>query len=130
MSVRLSPDTLDEIAARGVAVPTYDRAGITAGIVHFGVGGFHRAHQAMVIDRLLPPGEARDFAICGVGVLEQDRRMAEVMDAQGGLYTLVLKHPDGSREARVIGSIVDYLLAVDDPEAVIEKMASPETRIV
>lgn len=128
--VVLSPDTLDAVAATGVAVPTYDREGLTAGIVHFGVGGFHRAHQAMVIDRLLAAGEARDFAICGVGVLEQDRRMKEVMDAQGGLYTLVLKHPDGRREARVVGSIVEYLLAVDDPEGVIEKMASPETRIV
>ncbi|MGU3409620.1 mannitol dehydrogenase family protein [Microbacterium sp. M1A1_1b] len=130
MPVRLSPDALDEIAATGIAVPTYDRAGITAGIVHFGVGGFHRAHQAMVIDRLLQQGKARDFGICGVGVLEQDRRMAEAMAAQGGLYTLVLKHPDGTRDARVIGSIVDYLLAVDDPEAVIAKMASPDTKIV
>ncbi|MBF4601596.1 mannitol dehydrogenase family protein [Frigoribacterium sp. VKM Ac-1396] len=128
--VVLSPDTLDAVATTGVAVPGYDRTGLTAGIVHFGVGGFHRAHQAMVIDRLLAAGEARDFAICGVGVLEQDRRMKEVMDAQGGLYTLVLKHPDGRREARVIGSIVEYLLAVDDPEGVVEKMASPETRIV
>src|SRR4051812_49722514 len=128
MPVRLSPETLDEIAASGVAVPTYDRAGITAGIVHFGVGGFHRAHQAMVIDRLLQRGEAREYGICGVGVLEQDRRMAEAMRTQDGLYTLVLKHPDGTREARVIGSIVDYLLAVDDPDAVVEKMASPETK--
>ncbi|TDX74950.1 mannitol 2-dehydrogenase [Rathayibacter sp. PhB151] len=120
----------DEWAHPKVPVPTYDRHGLTAGIVHFGVGGFHRAHQAMVIDRLLAQGEARDFAICGVGVLEQDRRMKQVMDAQDGLYTLVLKHPDGTREARVIGSIIEYLLAVDDPEAVIEKMASPSTRIV
>lgn len=126
----LSPDTLDAVAATGVPVPSYDRTGLTAGIVHFGVGGFHRAHQAMVVDRLLAEGKARDFAICGVGVLEQDRRMKEVMDAQGGLYTLVLKHPDGRREARVIGSIVEYLLAVDDPEGVVEKMASPETKIV
>ena len=47
------------------------------------------------------------------------------MAEQGGLYTLVLKHPDGTRESRVVGSIVDYLLAVDDPDAVVEKMASP-----
>ncbi len=65
-------------------------------IVHFGVGGFHRAHQAMVLDRLLQRGEAREYGICGVGVLEQDRRMAAAMDEQGGLYTLVLKHPDGT----------------------------------
>ncbi len=133
---RLAPaplrnDTLPVIAAGGhVAVPEYDRTGLVAGIVHFGVGGFHRAHQAMVVDRLLARGEARDFAICGVGVLEQDRRMKDVMAAQNGLYTLVLKHPDGSREARVIGSIVDYLLAPDDPDAVVERMSRPEVRIV
>lgn len=126
----LSPDTLDAVAATGVPVPGYDRTGLTAGIVHFGVGGFHRAHQAMVVDRLLAEGKARDFAICGVGVLEQDRRMKEVMDAQGGLYTLVLKHPDGRREARVIGSILEYLFAPDDRTAVVEKMADPATKIV
>ncbi len=130
MPVRLSPETLDQIAESGVAVPTYDRDGITTGIVHFGVGGFHRAHQAMVLDRLLQRGEAREYGICGVGVLEQDRRMAAAMDEQGGLYTLVLKHPDGTRESRVVGSIVEYLLAVDDPDAVVEKMAHPDTRIV
>ncbi len=130
MPVRLSPETLDQIAASGVAVPTYDRDGITTGIVHFGVGGFHRAHQAMVLDRLLQRGEAREYGICGVGVLEQDRRMAAAMDEQGGLYTLVLKHPDGTRESRVVGSIIEYLLAVDDPDAVVEKMAHPDTRIV
>lgn len=127
----LRDDTLAAIAAVGeVAVPEYDRSGLVAGIVHFGVGGFHRAHQAMVVDRLLARGEARDFAICGVGVLEQDRRMKDVMAAQNGLYTLVLKHPDGSREARVIGSIIDYLLAPDDPDAVVERMSRPEVRIV
>lgn len=123
--------TLQAIGERGrVEVPTYDRDGLTAGIVHFGVGGFHRAHQAMVVDRLLAEGKARDFAICGVGVLPQDACMRDVMAAQDGLYTLELKHADGSREARVIGSIVDYLFAPDDPEAVVERMASAEVRIV
>ena len=130
---KLSNQTLPEIAAAGlVSVPGYDRSTVTAGIVHFGVGGFHRAHQAMVIDDLLGAGAAgsAEWGICGVGVLEQDRRMKQVMDDQDGLYTLVLKHPDGHREARVIGSIVEYLLAVDDPDAVVEKMASPDIRIV
>jgi mannitol 2-dehydrogenase len=131
VTVTLNEKALASIAAEGiVAVPTYDRSGLAVGIVHFGVGGFHRAHQAMVIDKLLERGEARDFAICGVGVLPQDRHMAEVMAAQDGLYTLVLKHPDGTREARVIGSIVDYRFAPDDPAAVVELMASPQVRIV
>lgn len=129
--VALTAEALERIGAHpGVEVPEYERDGIVAGIVHFGVGGFHRAHQAMVVDRLLRAGLGRDFGICGVGVLPQDRRMADVMREQDGLYTLVLKHPDGTREARVIGSIVDYLFAPDDPEAVIERMASPAVRIV
>src|SRR5690606_17770460 len=70
------------------------------------------------------------WAICGVGVLPHDARMRDALMSQDGLYTLVLKHPDGTLEGRVIGSIVDFLLAPDDPEAVIEKMASPQIRIV
>ena len=111
-------------------VPAYDRATLRTGIVHFGVGGFHRAHEAMYLDRLMAAGTALDWAICGVGVMPADRRMAEVMHAQDGLYTLVVKAPDGTLEARVIGSIKEYLFAPDDPEAVIEKMAGPEVRIV
>ena len=129
-AVRLSTATLETIGGRGIPVPGYDRAGLVTGIVHLGVGGFHRSHQAMVVDRLLSAGQARDFAICGVGVLEQDRRMAAVMAEQDCLYTLVAKHPDGSREARVIGSIVDYLFAPDDPDLVVERLASADTRIV
>jgi mannitol 2-dehydrogenase len=103
---------------------------VRAGIVHFGVGGFHRAHQAMYLDRLMNDGQALDWGICGVGVLPQDRRMHEVMQAQDCLYTLVIKHPDGTLEPRVIGSIIDYLFAPDDPEAVLSRMTDPATRIV
>lgn len=114
----------------GVPGPTYDRAAIVPGIVHIGVGAFHRAHQAMYVDRLLTEGKAREWGICGVGVLESDRTMKDALVAQDGLYTLVVKHPDGTYEPRVIGSIVEYLLVPDDPDAVIEKMAAPSTRIV
>jgi mannitol 2-dehydrogenase len=114
----------------GVARPAYDRSGLTAGIVHFGVGGFHRAHQAMVIDDLLAQGGHRDWAICGVGVLPADQRMRDALRAQDGLYTLVEKAPDATWSARVIGSIIDYLYAPDDPELVLERLANPSTRIV
>ena len=110
--------------------PGYDRDLVTPGVVHFGVGGFHRAHQAMYLDRLMNQGQALDWGICGVGVMPADRKMKEVLDAQDGLYTLVLKHSDGTYEPRVIGSIVAYLFAPDDPDAVIEKMADPAIRIV
>jgi mannitol 2-dehydrogenase len=125
----LNAETLSQLPA-GLAVPSYDRGALRTGIVHFGVGGFHRAHQAMYLDRLMNDGKALDWAICGVGVMPADRRMQQVLDAQNGLYTLVVKAPDGSLDARVIGSIKEYLFAPDDPDAVIEKMASPEIRIV
>jgi mannitol 2-dehydrogenase len=114
----------------GVAGPQYDRGSLRTGIVHFGVGGFHRAHEAMYLDRLMNDGKALDWAICGVGVMPADQRMRDVLTAQDGLYTLVVKAPDGTLDARVIGSIKEYLYAPDDPDAVIEKMASPDIKIV
>jgi mannitol 2-dehydrogenase len=125
----LNARTLAYLSDR-LPVPAYDRDLVTPGVVHFGVGGFHRAHQAMYHDRLMNQGTAQDWGICGVGVMPADRRMQQALDAQDGLYTLVLKHGDGTYEPRVIGSIVQYLFAPDDPEAVIEKMAAPSTRIV
>ena len=116
--------------AGAVPGPTYDRGRVTTGVVHFGVGGFHRAHQAMYHDRLLNQGEALDWGICGVGVMPADRRMKEALEAQDHLYTLVVKHADGTYEPRVIGAITEYLFAPDDPEAVIEKLAAEATRIV
>ncbi|MEP6852747.1 MAG: mannitol dehydrogenase family protein [bacterium] len=111
-------------------VPTYRREDVRVGIVHVGVGGFHRAHEAMYVDRLMNGGEGLDWGICGVGVLPGDAAMRDALTAQDGLYTLVIKQPDGSLAPRVIGSIVEYLLLGDDPEAVIEKMAAETTRIV
>jgi len=125
--MKLSSSTLAQIP---ISKPSYDRDEIGIGIVHFGVGGFHRAHQAMYVDRLLEKGSANEWGICGVGVLPADRKMADVLEEQDGLYTLLLENPDGSRDARVIGSIVDYRYAPDDPEAVIELLAAPTTRIV
>ncbi len=121
--------TLAEGSER-LATPRYDRAGLTAGVVHFGVGGFHRAHQAMYHDVLMNDGEAHDWAICGVGLLPADERMRDVLTAQGGLYTLMVKHADGTVEARVIGSLVEYLFAPDDPDAVLERLADEAIRIV
>ncbi|MTA92438.1 MAG: mannitol dehydrogenase family protein, partial [Actinobacteria bacterium] len=92
----LKSETISEVSAQ-VSVPNYNRAELKTGIVHFGVGGFHRAHMAMAIDRLLNQGLAKDWAICGVGLLENDKKMRDVMKEQDCLYTLVLKHPDGRR---------------------------------
>jgi len=126
---RLSQSTLDDLD-ESVGIPGYDRTQVTRGIVHFGVGGFHRAHEAMYTDLVLAEGGDLSWGICGVGVLEHDRRIVETLNDQDGLYTLVQKHPDGQLESRVIGSIIEMLFAPDDPQAVIDAMADERTRIV
>jgi mannitol 2-dehydrogenase len=126
---RLGATSLRSLAA-SVAVPAYDRAAVRVGVVHLGVGGFHRSHQAMYLDRLMNQGAGLDWGICGVGVLPADAAMRDVLTAQDCLWTLVVRHADGSLDARVIGSMVEYLLAPDDPDAVVERMADPAVRIV
>ncbi len=113
-----------------VAQPEYRREDLRIGVVHIGVGNFHRAHQAMYLDRLLNGGEAADWAICGVGLLPFDGRVRDALRGQGMRYTLVERSPDGAAAARSIASIVDFLYAPDDPEAVFERLADPGTRIV
>ncbi len=127
----LSTATLDSLR---IPTPSYDRAAARVGIVHFGFGNFHRAHQAMYLDRLMEAGSttgaALDWAISGVGVLPQDAAMRDAMRAQDCLYTLVLRHPDGSLEPRVVGSAVEYLYGPDDAAAVLARLTSPSVRIV
>jgi mannitol 2-dehydrogenase len=127
--VALSQATLGELAEE-VGRPAYDRSKVTASIVHFGVGGFHRAHEAMYLDTLMDDGKALEWGLCGVGALPQDRTIIDTLRQQDGLYTLVVKHPDGRREPRVIGSIVEVLFAPDDPQAVVDRLADDQTRIV
>jgi len=119
--------TVDSLS---VPVPGYDRSSVSVGIVHFGVGGFHRAHQAMYLDSLMEQGQALDWGICGVGVMPFDLKVRDALVPQDCLYTLVLKDSQGEWTPKVIGSIVSYLYAPDDPDAVIERMADPATRIV
>ena len=114
----------------GIGAPGYDRSGLATGIVHIGVGNFHRSHQAAYIDRLLASGGHRAWGICGVGLLPSDARVRDALRTQDGRYTLVLKHPDGTLEPHVIGSVCDFLFAPDDPWAVVDRLADPSTRIV
>src|SRR5215203_4232694 len=120
----------DNLGSLSVPVPSYDRSQVKVGIVHFGVGGFHRAHQAMYLDSLMEQGQALDWGICGVGVMPFDLKVRDALVPQDCLYTLVLKDSQGEWTPKVIGSIVSYLYAPDDPDAVIERMADPATRIV
>ena len=123
----LSSATLTTLSA---STPTYDREAASVGIVHFGFGNFHRSHVAMYLDRLMETGVGLDWGICGVGVLEQDAAMRDVMRAQDCLFTLVVRHPDGSLEPRVVGSVLEYLYGPDDAAAVHQRLDDPAVRIV
>nr|WP_320016731.1 mannitol dehydrogenase family protein [uncultured Desulfobacter sp.] len=127
--IKLKQENLPLLAER-IPCPSYDRSKLTAGIVHIGVGGFHRSHEAYYIDALMNKSDASGWGICGVGLLEGDRKMHDILKAQDFLYTMIVKHPSGKVETRVIGSLIDFLLGCDNPDNVIERMASVETRIV
>tara|TARA_R110002096_G_scaffold318022_10_gene512434 strand:- start:5367 stop:6863 length:1497 start_codon:yes stop_codon:yes gene_type:complete len=113
-----------------VARPEYDRSAVTPGIIHIGVGGFHRSHEAYYTDRLLEQSGSTDWGICGVGIREADHKIADVLKRQDYLYTLIVKHPNGECENRVIGSLVDFMLGDKDPAAVTDRMAAETTKIV
>lgn len=125
--MQLSPRTLDRLDPR-VAVPSYDRAALARSIVHLGVGGFHRSHLATYVDELARAGYV-DWGIVGAGVLPGDASMAEALDAQGGLYTLVTRGAD-EVQVRVVGSLVDYVHAHPDLTPLVDRIADPATRIV
>jgi mannitol 2-dehydrogenase len=109
--------------------PVYDRSALVQHTVHIGVGGFHRAHQAVYLDDLLTLDKEPRWGECGIGVLESDARMRDALVGQDCLYTVVEKSAQ-SQAARVIGSIADYIYAPENRERVLEKMAAEETRIV
>jgi mannitol 2-dehydrogenase len=125
--IPIRTSNLDAIRARGVPVPQYDRPALVPRILHVGVGGFHRAHMALYSDDVAAGGS--NWGIHGVGLLDGDRRMADVLEAQDHLYTLIERDSDGSRP-RVVGSIVDYTLAADDPRTFASHVADPNLAIL
>lgn len=125
--VRLSEATLAKLPAE-VQVPTYRREHLTLSIVHIGVGGFHRAHQAVYLENLLN-ARGTSWGECGVGLLPQDARMKEALHSQQNLYTVFTRGKD-VQSAQVVGAITKYLYATESAEAVLEQIAGPETRIV
>ena len=111
----------------GVAGPAYDRSALQAGILHVGVGNFHRAHMQVYLDRLFGMGRDHDWAIRGAGVRPADAQMRDRLLAQDCLTTVVELDPSGLT-ARVIGSMIDFVPV--EAEAVIAAMADPAIRIV
>jgi mannitol 2-dehydrogenase len=125
--LELSPGTLAHVAARGLAVPRYDRHSLRQRIVHIGVGGFHRAHLAVYTHELAAEGS--DWGIRGLGLLEADAAMASALGPQHGLYTAI-ERGDGEPAAEVIGSLVAYEHAADRTDEVVDRLAEPGVAIV
>ena len=126
MAMRLNQAALNCLPA-AVSVPQYDRTDVTAGILHIGVGNFHRAHQAVYLDRLFNRGRDHDWGIIGAGIKSFDATMREGLAAQDWLSTVIELDPQGYT-ARVIGPMIDF--AEIDPRRLVEILSRPEIRIV
>ncbi|WP_162252157.1 mannitol dehydrogenase family protein [Caulobacter sp. Root487D2Y] len=111
-------------AIPGVALPAYDRDKVTVGVVHFGPGAFHRAHQAFYFDQLLATDPR--WGICAVSLKSPGVR--DALQPQDGLYTLA--QLDAETTFRVVGSILEVLVAPEDPPSVFARLAAPATRMV
>lgn len=127
--MKLNKSNLHRLAPE-VQLPAYSLNDTRQGIAHIGVGGFHRAHQAYYTDALMNTGQALDWAICGVGLRAEDRRARDDLKEQDYLFTLFELGDSDDTEVRVIGAIRDMLLAEDGAQALIDKLADPQIRIV
>ena len=128
MSIALSLGSLEDIP-RSVGRPDYRRDQLSPGIVHIGVGNFHRAHMARYMDDLFAKGLDHDWAILGAGVRPGDAVMRAKLEAQDWLTTTVELGPDSMR-AQVIGSMVGFVPVEADNQALIQAMSDPAIRIV
>jgi mannitol 2-dehydrogenase len=110
-----------------VSTPSYDRTALRPGIVHIGVGGFHRSHQAVYLDRLAEAGVSDEWGILGVGLRSGGAR-AELL-RQNCLYSVLERSPEGDH-ARVVGSLLDYLYVPAEPGRALAALTSSETKVV
>lgn len=126
MAIELNTSALAQLPDT-IGTPSYDRSALTAGILHVGIGNFHRAHMAVYLDRLFALGESHDWALCGAGVRAGDATMRDRLAKQDWLTTVVELDPSGLT-AQVVGSMIDFVEV--DPAITIAKMADPAIKIV
>ncbi|WP_409526403.1 mannitol dehydrogenase family protein [Nitrincola sp. MINF-07-Sa-05] len=127
--MKLSSATLADLP-EGVIRPEYPRNETSIGMVHIGVGGFHRAHQAIYTEQLLNLGHATQWRICGAGVRSADKAMKDALAAQDYLYTLCELDESDNTAIQIVGAIADFLLVDEDHQALLDRLSSPDTRIV
>ena len=129
---RLNPLSLRATVPAAVAHPRYDRAALEPGIVHLGIGAFMRAHLAVATDSAIHATGDLRWGIVGVSLRQADTR--DALAPQGGLYTVCVRESDGEGGVRetlqVIGCVQRVIVAPDDPQAVLDAIAAPATRIV
>ena len=128
MTMKLNDANLTTLP-HSIKRPTYDRSALKPGIVHIGVGNFHRAHQAWYLHRLLCLGLAHDWAIIGAGVRPYDEAMRVKLADQDYLTALISLDPEGSK-VDVIGSMIDYVPIEAEHSLLVDQMANPAIRIV
>lgn len=126
--MKLTLETLANLP-QGVRGPRYSRTDLSPGIVHIGLGNFHRAHQAWYLHRLMDQGLAQDWAILGAGVRPADAAQRDRMLAQDCLTTLIELDPSG-KSAEVTGAMIGFLPVAADNAPLIAQMAEPAIRIV
>lgn len=114
-----------------VQTPKYDRKTVSPGIVHLGVGNFHRAHMEDYLNALFDKDASqKKWGVSGAMLMPGDKALFEALKSADGRYTLTICGRDGKDEAREIDSLVELNWAGDNPEAILNKMASPETKII
>ena len=126
--MELSNITLPELPS-SIQRPNYDRSRLTAGILHIGLGNFHRGHQAWYLHRLMQQGEAMDWAIIGAGVRPADDVKRQQLSAQDYLTTLIELDPEG-HSAEIVGSMIGFVPVQEDNAALVAQMTDPAIRIV
>ncbi|MDB9776911.1 mannitol dehydrogenase family protein [Alphaproteobacteria bacterium] len=115
---------------RDIQKPLYDREKLTAGILHIGVGNFHRAHLSWYIHRLMQQGLDLNWAILGSGTQEFDKHMREKLQNQDFLSSLIELDPQGKQSCEIIGSMIDYVPVEEGNQSLIKAMVNPEIKIV
>jgi mannitol 2-dehydrogenase len=128
MATRLCQKALDQLGA-DVAVPAYDRTQLTAGVLHVGLGNFHRAHQAVYLDELFAQGGDPSWGIVGASVMPGDAAMRDDLVAQDWLYSVTEEDAHG-QQVRIVGSLTDFLPVEAGHGPIRRAMADPAIRIV
>ncbi len=126
MSIALNSKALNQLEAVS-SLPTFDRSRVSPGILHIGIGNFHRAHMGVYLNNLMNMGEALDWGIVGAGIRPADQKMRAGLEHQDWLTTVVELDPSGL-SAQITGAMIDFLPV--DPDAIVTGMMDPRIRIV